>query len=86
MINSQFNYCPLLWMFRSRQSNNLINKVYERSLRLTYRDETKDSQKILREQIEITIYQRNLQVLMTEAYKIVNDIALPIINSLFRFR
>ena len=86
MINSQFNYCPLLWMFRSRQSNNLINKVYERSLRLTYRDETKDSQKILREQIEITIHQRNLQVLMTEAYKIVNDIALPIINSLFRFR
>ena len=86
MINSQFNYCLLLWMFRSRQSNNLINKVYERSLRLTYRDETKDFQKILREQIEITIHQRNLQVLMTEAYKIVNDIALPIINSLFRFR
>ena len=50
MIKSQFNYCPLLWMFCSRQSNNLINKVHERSLRLTYRDETKDFQQILTEQ------------------------------------
>ena len=55
MIKSQFNYCLLVWMFCSRQSNNLINKVHERGLRLTYRDETKDFQQILREQNEITI-------------------------------
>ena len=73
MIKSQFNYCPLVWMFCSRQSNNLINKVHERGLRLTYRDETKDFQQILREQNEITIHQRNLQVLMTEVYKLVNQ-------------
>ena len=40
MIKSQFNYCPLVWMFCSRQSNDLINRVHERSLRLTYRNET----------------------------------------------
>ena len=80
MIKSQFNYCPLVWMFCSRQSNNLINKVHERGLRLTYRDETKDFQQILREQNEITIHQRNLQVLMTEVYKIMNCIASPIMN------
>ena len=72
-------------MFCSRQSNNLINKVHERGLRLTYRDGTKDFQQILREQNEITIHQRNLQVLMTEVYKIVNGIAPPIMNSLFQF-
>ena len=27
MIKSQFNYCPLVWMFFSRQSKNLINKI-----------------------------------------------------------
>ena len=42
MIKSQFNYCSLVWMFCSRQSNNLINEVHERGLRLTYRAETKD--------------------------------------------
>ena len=70
----------------SRQSINLINKVHEKGLRLTYIDETKDFQQILRQQNEITIYQRNLQVLMAEVYKIVNGIAPPIMNSLFQFR
>ena len=40
MIKSQFNYCPLVWMYCSRQSNNLINRVHERGLRLSYRNET----------------------------------------------
>ena len=38
MIKSQFNYCPLVWMFCSRKSNNLINKVQERALRLITND------------------------------------------------
>ena len=38
-IKSQFNYCPLAWMFCSRQSNNLINKIHERSLRISYKDQ-----------------------------------------------
>ena len=29
MIKSQFNYCRLVWMFCSRQSNSLINKIHE---------------------------------------------------------
>ena len=34
MIISQFSYRPLIWVFSSRKSNNLINKVSERSLRI----------------------------------------------------
>ena len=34
-IKGQFNYCPLLWMFFSRSSNNLINKIHERALNST---------------------------------------------------
>ena len=34
MIKSQFAYCSLVWMFCFRQSNNLINKVHERALKL----------------------------------------------------
>ena len=29
MVKSQFNYCPLVWIFFSRNSNNLINKIQE---------------------------------------------------------
>ena len=40
-ITSQFNYCPLIWMFHSRQLNNRINKIQERALRLVYKDNNK---------------------------------------------
>ena len=33
-IKSQFNYCPLVWMFCSRTSNIMINKLHERALRV----------------------------------------------------
>ena len=29
MVKSQFNYCPLVWMFFSRNASNLINKIQE---------------------------------------------------------
>ena len=30
IIKSQFSYCPLVWMFCSKTSNNMINKLHER--------------------------------------------------------
>ena len=41
---------------------------------------------MLKTHSELTIYHRNLQVLMTEIYKIVNGVAPRIMNSLFEFR
>ena len=37
-FESQFSYCPLVWMFHSRTLNNRINKLHERVLRLVYED------------------------------------------------
>ena len=37
-IESQFGYCPLIWMFHSRGLNNKINSIHERALRITYYD------------------------------------------------
>ena len=86
MIKSQFNYCPLFWMFCSRQSNNLLNKIHERSLRTSCKDQKTRYHNLLETHNELTIHQRNLQVLMTEICKIVNGVAPPIMNSLFEFR
>ena len=33
VVKSQFNYCPFVWMFRSKLSNNMINRVHERDAR-----------------------------------------------------
>ena len=45
-----------------------------------------DYQQLLREQNEIIIHQRSLQVLLTEVHQVVNGIVPTIINSLFQFR
>ena len=60
MIKSQFNYYPLVWMYSSRQSNNLINRVHERGLRLTYRNKTnKEFQQSLREKMNLQFIKKN---------------------------
>ena len=86
MIKSQFNYCPLVWMFCSRKSNNLINKVQERALRLITNDYQSSFNFLLNKFNEFSVHQRNLQTLMIELYKIIHQIAPPIMNSLFVFR
>ena len=67
------------------QSNNLINEVHERALKLIYRDNC-NFEVLLEKQHDFSIHQRNLQILMNEIYKIVNGIASPIMSSLCAFR
>ena len=87
MTKSQLNYCPLVWIFSPRSSNNLIiNKVQERALWKTYDDQFTDFKSLLLNRNEITIHQRNLRDLITEIYKIIYHIAPPIMSSLFKIR
>ena len=39
-IASNFNYCPLVWFFTSRESINKIDKIQERALRFVLKDHT----------------------------------------------
>ena len=71
MVKSQLNYCPLVWMFCPRRLSKLINKVQEGALRITYNDQLTDFKSLLSHHNEISIHQRNLQVLMTEMCKII---------------
>ena len=86
MVKYQLNYHSLAWMFCPRRSSNLIKKCQERVLRITYNDQVTDIKSLLSNLNEIIIHQRNLQVLMTEIYKIINHIGPPTISSLFEIR
>ena len=67
-IESQFGYCPLIWIFDSRRVNNKINHLHERSLRIVYKDNY--SYVDLRTMNKsFTIHQRNLQSLAIELFK-----------------
>ena len=73
-------------MFCSRNVNNLINKIQERSLRLITNDKTSTFEHLLQANNEITTLQRNLQVLMVEVFKIINGFAPLFMEDFFLFR
>ena len=74
-IESQFSYCPLVWMFHSRTLNNRINKLHEMALRLVYKESKLTFEELLRKDNSFSIHHRNLQKLATEMYKVHNDLS-----------
>ena len=84
-ITSQFSYCPLIWMFHSRNLNNKINRIHERALRLVYQNNLSFSE-LLNLGNFVTVYQKNLQVLVTEIYKVRNGIAPEIMKYIFELQ
>ena len=81
-ITCQFSYCPLLWIFHSRNLNNKIYRKHERALRLVYQNNMSFSQ-LLDLDKSVTVHQKNLHVLMTEIYKVKNRIVPQIMKSIF---
>ena len=67
-VSSHFAYCPLLWMFNSRQINHKINKLHERTLRIVYNDHFLSFEELLSKYKSVTVPQQNLQILATELY------------------
>ena len=74
------SYCPLIWTFCSRRSNNLINRLQERALRVVYNDYDSSFNELLEKANESTIHIKNIHILMTEIYKFLNDLCPPIIS------
>ena len=73
ITTSQFSYFPLIWMFHSRTLNNRINNIHERSLRLKYKDNQSSFKEFLEKDHSVTVHHKNLQVLVTEIFKVKND-------------
>ena len=82
-VESQFGYCPLIWMFHSRGLNNKINRIHERALRITYKDKPSTFQKLSEKDNSVSIHHRNVQKLAVEIYKILHGFSPHILNDIF---
>ena len=53
-FESQFKYCPFIWMFCGR-------RFHERALRIAYNDYSSGFEELLTKDVTVTIHQRNLK-------------------------
>ena len=82
-FDSQFKYCPLTWMFYSRTTNNKINKLHERALRLVYDDYASAFEELLEKDNSFPIHHYNIQTLCIELYQVFSGQSQTIFSDLF---
>ena len=82
----QFNYCPLIWMFHSRNLNKKIKRPHEHCLRVTYNDKTSSFEQLLENDNSVSIHHKNIQTLAIEMYKVTNGLSPEIMNEIFQIR
>ena len=86
IVKSQFSYCPLVWMFCSRTSNNMINKVHERALRVLLNDYESNFGKLLHINNDVCNHHRSIQTLLIEIFKIKKGFPPLIMESILNGR
>ena len=57
-------------MFCSRKTNNKINKLHERALRIFFRDDSSNSEELLEKDHSFSIHHENIQALAIEMHKV----------------
>ena len=82
-IDSQFGYCPLIWMFNNKTLDSKMNRLHNKALRLVYKDTCLTFEELLQKDNSFKIHNRNLQKLAIEMYKVVNGIAPAMMNCIF---
>ena len=82
-IISQFNYCPLVWMCHNRATNNKINNLHYRALRMVYDDQRSTIEELLHKDGNVTIHQQNIRALAVEMFKVFNNLAPPFMRNIF---
>ncbi|XP_057310572.1 uncharacterized protein LOC130648536 [Hydractinia symbiolongicarpus] len=79
-----FNYCPLVWMFCSKQAHNLISATHKRALCAKTGLVQKTYTEILEISSMMPIHDRNLKSLVTEVYKCLHGLNPELMWDIFR--
>ena len=82
-IMSALKYCPLIWTFCNKTSNNQINEIHKRTLRLVYEMEDANFEDLLLKENSWNVHENNIHTLLIEIYKSINNLSPPIMKVFF---
>ena len=85
-IDSQFAHFPLTRIFCSRSSDNRINNLHERILRIVYNDHSSIFEDFLTKDNSVSIRHRKIALLTIELCKAENNLSSQPILDLFQRR
>ena len=85
-IESQSGYCPFVWMFCGRKTNNRTNHLHERTLRIVYNESQSSFENLLRKDRLVSINHRNIRSFAIDIYKIKNNMSTPTMSEVFEKR
>ena len=83
---SNFNYCPLVWMFSSAKSLNKVEFLQKRALRLLYDNYDSSYESLLKLAEKSTMNVTGLRSLCTDIFKTLNNINPVFMNEIFELR
>ena len=82
-IMSNFNYCPIFWMFSSKRSFTAIENIQKRALRFVLNDYTSRFQELLNDSGMSGIRIMRLRLLAIEVYKCVKKFNPEYLKDIF---
>ena len=85
-ISSNFNYCPVVWMFTGKLNIDKLEKSNKRALRFVTNDAEKAYEQLCNEEKQMSIHKRCIRSVAIQMYKIKNKNVLNFLVKLFNVR
>ena len=82
-IMSNFNYCPLVWMFCNSNLKRIQENIQKRALRFLLNDYESNYDQLIEKSNKSTIEIRKLRILAIEIFKTINDLNSPYMKEIF---
>ena len=82
-ITSNFNYCPVSWIFCGKKNSDKLEKLQERALRFVFMDNKSSYIELLKRGGFLSLSQYRLKHLAIEVFKSIRNLNPPYLNSLF---
>ena len=85
-INSNFNYCPLIWMYSGKISMSKLEKIDKRALMFVTNDYISNYELLCTKEKQLSIYKKCIKSVAIQMFKVRKDQSPSFIQELFQTR